>query len=313
VSAAVRDTQREGEIVRLLAADDTSLFHPCPTDSTCSYCKGDINEAAVLDWSFVDRAYCISLESRPDRTAAAAAEFHRVGLCRRVLFYRPAKHPKSTKQGIWTSHRAVAAHARRRGSKRTLIMEDDVLFSRRLGPASLERAQRALDLLPPHWTIFFLGHWPLWAYFAKPGILRTGSVCAHAYIASPLLLEWLHHHPSAKEKVQKTPKVIGSGIDAAYARLEAAYALFPMIAIQSGSKSDNVKHRGTRKKRRLRHLIRYSRYRERLLSRLLRPNEFLVVAFSPLMFAVRRAALMARGAHRVPLAAEPQVTRSLPR
>jgi len=75
--------------------------------------------------------------------------------------------------------------------------------------------------------------------------------------------------------------------NAAYARLDAAYALFAMIAIQSASKSDNMRHDPTNKKRKLRHLIHRSRHREWLLSHLMRPNELLIIMMSPLFFALR--------------------------
>ena len=270
---------------------DVAVFHPCPVDPACPYCSGSFNvkSDAAFDWSFLDGAYCISLVSREDRSASAAAQFHRLGLCRHLLFYRPIKHPKSAKHGIWESHRAVAEHARQRGCKRTLIMEDDVLFSRRLQPRKLRAIARALDRLPPDWMIFFLGHWPLWAYFVRPNVLRTGSACAHAYIASPRLLQWLRDHPYGAPDVQKAPRVVGAGIDSAYARLEAAYALFPMIAIQSASESDNMKDPSKTKKQRLRHLIRHSKHREWVLSHLMRPNELLIVMLSPLFFALRDA------------------------
>jgi len=275
---------------------DVTVFHPCPVDSACPYCSGSLTVKgdAAFDWSFLDGVYCISLRSREDRAASAAGQFHRVGLCRHVLFYRPIKHPKSAKRGIWESHRVVGAHARQRGSARTLIMEDDVLFSRLLRPRTVRAIARALGSLPPDWMIFFLGHWPLWAYFVKPNVLRTGSACAHAYIANSRLLGWLEEHPYDSPGIRKAPRVVGAGIDAAYARLEAAYALFPMIAIQSASKSDNMRHDPTNKKRKLRHLIRRSRHREWLLSHLMRPNEFLIVLLSPLILGLRGALYLGR-------------------
>jgi hypothetical protein len=65
--------------------------------------------------------------------------------------------------------------------------------------------------------------------------------------------------------------------------LPGTYALFPMIATQSVSRSDNfaVNHK---KNTRLKHLITHSRYREWLLSKLMRPFEALVVLLSPLFF-----------------------------
>ncbi len=71
------------------------VYHPCPAHPCCPHCNGASAAADGLDWSFLDAAYCISLKTRADRGAQAAAEFHRVGLCRRVTFYRPDKHPRN--------------------------------------------------------------------------------------------------------------------------------------------------------------------------------------------------------------------------
>jgi hypothetical protein len=274
---------------RLLAVSqlrDAAVFHPCPVDPACPYCTGSVNveSAGAFDWSFLDGVYCISLQSREDRAASAAAEFHRVGLCRHVLFYRPVQHPHSRCIGIWDSHRAVGLHALQRGCGRTLIAEDDVLFHRHLRPQRVRAIGRALDILPSDWMIFFLGHWPLWAYFVRPNVLRTGSACAHGYIASLRLLRWLHDHPHGSPDV-KLARIAGAGIDAAYARLPATYALFPMVALQSASRSDHLTFDPKKPKRKLKHFITRSRKRERLLSNLMRPNEIAIAMLSPLFFA----------------------------
>jgi len=267
------------------ATAGTATFHPCPSDPACPYCNGTIEPQRALDWSFLDGAYCISLKSREDRARSAAAEFHRVGLCRQVMFYRPDKHPVKGIIGSWESHRAVGEHALQRGCGTTLIMEDDVCFSSPLRPGRLRSAARALGGLPPDWTIFFLGHWPVWAYFVRHNVLRTGSACAHAYIVSPRLLRWLHDHPWGSPDVGKL-RLVGKALDSAYAKLPGTYALFPMIATQRVSKSDNFNFR-PKKNRKLKHLVTHSRHRELLLSKLMRPAEIIVATLSPLFFIAR--------------------------
>ena len=266
-------------------AREEPVFHACPTDPSCPYCNGTIGDAEALDWSFLDGVYCISLQSREDRVINVAAQFHKVGLCRQVLFYRPLRHPGRGYIGSWESHRAVAGHARERGYQTTLIFEDDVQFVRRLSPRSVRAIGRAIERLPPDWMIFFLGHWPLWAYFVRPNVLRTSSGCAHAYIVSPRLLRWLHEHPWGTPGIAKR-RLIGKALDSAYAMLPATYALFPMIATQSISRSDNftVSHK---KNTKLKHIVTHSRYREWFLSELMRPGEAIVVLLSPLSFIVQ--------------------------
>jgi glycosyl transferase, family 25 len=272
--------QAQEEPEPVAAVTDEPVFHPCPPDPSCPYCNGSIDPAQALDWSFLDGVYCISLKSREDRALAVAAQFHTVGLCRQLLFYRPLRHPGRGYIGSWESHRAVAEHARQRGCNTTLIFEDDVQFVRRLSPRSVRAIGRAIGRLPRDWMIFFLGHWPLWAYFVRPNVLRTSSGCAHAYIVSPRLLSWLHEHPWGTPGIEKR-RLIGKALDSAYARLPATYALFPMIATQSVSRSDNFAV-SRKKNTKLKHIITHSRHREWFLARLMRPFEAITVLLSPL-------------------------------
>ncbi len=269
------------------------VYHLCPVDPSCPYCTGSSDQTRrALDWSFLDAAYCISLKARDDRAAEAAAEFHKIGLCQRVTFYRPDKHPRNGFIGSWTSHRDVALDALKRGCERTLICEDDVLFTRRIRPATLTAIERALRSLPPDWMIFYLGHWPLAAYFVRHNVLRTSSGCSHAYIASPRLLRWLSDHPWGSPGLQFS-RIAGKGVDSAYAKLPATYALFPMLAIQRVSPSDNFEDPSSRKKpkkRKLKHLVTRSPHRELLLSKLMRPFEMVVALLSPAFFVAERVA-----------------------
>ncbi len=275
-------------------ADVAPLFHPCPRDPACPHCMGDEARAQpLLDWSFLDGIYCISLQSRGDRSASAAAQFHRLGLCRRVTFYRPLKHPTKPVIGIWESHRAVAMHAQAHKQSTILILEDDVLFVARVRPRTVHAIARGVRGLPPDWMIFYLGHMARWAYFVRPRVLRVSSTAAHAYIASPRLLRWLRDHPFGTPGIAYV-QIAGHGIDSAYARLPGAYAFFPLVATQSGSPSDYRIGRSKKTKRKkLRHLFSRSRHRELIISNVLRPNQYLMVAVSPglLLFRYMRSAI----------------------
>ena len=251
--------------------------------------EGDVPAQPGFDWSFLDGIYCISLQSRDDRTASAAAQFHRLGLCRRVVFYRPLKHPTRTVIGIWESHRAVAVRALAHEQGTVLILEDDVLFGERVRPRTIDAIAGALRGLPPDWMIFYLGHMARWAYFVRPRVLRVSSTAAHAYIASPRLLQWLRDHPFGTPGIAHV-RIAGNGINSAYARLPAAYAFFPLVATQSGSPSDFRIGRSERPKcRKLRHLFSRSRHRERIISNVLRPNQYLIVAVFPMILLFQSA------------------------
>lgn len=262
-------------------------LHPCPPREDCPYCQGTVPPEQALDWSFLDAVYCISLKSRDDRVELVSGEFHRVGLCRRVMFWRPVKHPVKGTIGSWESHQAVAALARRQGASSALIFEDDVHFVGRITPRRVRAIARAMELLPPDWHIFYLGHWPLWCYFVRHNVLRTSSACAHAYVASPRLLEWLSRHPYASREGLDMFTLVGHQLDAAYARLPGSYALFPMIATQSVSRSDNFVT-SARPKKKVKHLVSRSSGREWLLSNLMRPAEAIAVVCSPITWVVQR-------------------------
>lgn len=270
--------------------ETAGVFHPVPIDQHCPHCVGGDRPrdlaVGVADWSFADAVYCISLQERDDRMARAAAEFHRTGLCRRVLFHRPTRHPTRAIAGIWEAHRTAARHARARGAERVLVLEDDVRFTGRITGTRLAEVRAALARLPADWTLFFLGHWPLRARFYTADILHTRSACAHAYLASPRLLRWLDAHPFADQRAP-LDKRAGAGIDAAYARLDSAYAYFPMLAIQAILGSDHMDEK-IRKRRikRLRHLVSRTRLGEYLLSWLMRPNEFLIAGIGAIAGAI---------------------------
>ena len=75
--------------------------------------------------------------------------------------------------------------------------------------------------------------------------------------------------------------------------LPAAYALFPMLAIQRVSRSDNFDDppiRKSKRKKRLKHLVTRSAHREVLLSKLMRPFEMVVALLSPAFFLAGRVA-----------------------
>jgi GR25 family glycosyltransferase involved in LPS biosynthesis len=261
---------------------DGAIFHPCPPDPACPYCNGSITSDKALDWSFLDGVYCISLKIRDDRAQSVAKEFHQTGLCQKVTFYRPEKHPEHGIIGSWESHRAVGVDALHKHLERTLICEDDVVFSRNLRPSKLKAIKRAVEELPSDWMIFYLGHWPLWAYFVKHNVLRTSSACAHAYIISPRLAKWLNEHPWGAQGIEKRD-LVGRALDAYYAKLPGVFALFPMIATQSVSVSDNFNYK-PKKIKKLKHVVTHSKHRDLLLSKLMRPFEFIVVALSPVFY-----------------------------
>jgi len=276
-------------------------FHRCPADPACTYCGRIVNAAERdrLDWSFVDAVYCISLETRPDRAAHAMRELHRVGLCRQAVFYRPPLMPFRARRNIWASHRAVALHARARDLQRVLILEDDVTFSFRNGARTLRKVAESSRRLPVDWMGFYLGHWPLRGHFVHASILRSASLCTHAYIASERLIQWLcdNSYENARPRDRSLRRFLGgAGIDAAYSRLAGMYAFFPMVAFQNEDPGDH-ELKGSRAQRSWIYALRL-RLRETLLLRHMRTAERVAVATSPIDWVVTRLRARARSGSR---------------
>jgi GR25 family glycosyltransferase involved in LPS biosynthesis len=215
------------------------------------------------------------LREREDRARAAAEEFHRLGLCRKVLFYRPSRHQTNPIAGIWESHRTVLSHALEHGYRSALVLEDDVLFSRWFGARTSRRLNRVIRQLPADWNLFYLGHWPMRMRFISLNLVSTSSACTHAYVASDRLMRLISERPYVEQA--PTPGV-GRGIDSVFLKLPGAYAFFPMVVTQSTSPSDHIPERQKRKIRRVHHIVTKTRAREWLLSKLMRPAE-LVQAF----------------------------------
>jgi hypothetical protein len=204
-----------------------AYFAALAHEEACDYCAGRRRASALAP--DLDAIYCISLQEQPHRTAEAAAQFHALGLCREVLFYRPVRG-READRAIWDSHRTVARDAVAKGFARILVLEDDVLFTRPR-EALARRVTAAVRALPSTWWGLYLGHVPIQAYFLRPGLLRARSGCTHAYVANAPLLAWL---AATAPKSPQAPMWhwIGQSIDAAMSSLPEMYALFPMVAVQ---------------------------------------------------------------------------------
>lgn len=274
-----------------------AYFHECPIDPGCAFCVDRERTERANAWSFIDAAYCISLQEREDRARTVMTEMHRVGLCRKVRFYRPRRHDGHPWVGIWYSHRDVARHALAEGATNALILEDDVRFSRFVGPRRIRAVARAFRRLPTDWRVFYLGHWPLRARFVRRDTIATTSACTHAYVAGRPMLTWLSEStPQRVSLSHRWASVVGRGLDAAFAQLPGTYAYFPMLAVQSTSPSDHVRPKNRGRVRHLRHLLTRTRARDYLMSTLMRPNELLVFARSWARAAVESLALGQRHA-----------------
>jgi hypothetical protein len=226
---------------------------------------------------YFDAIYCISLKEQPQRAADAEQRLRRQGLAERLIFYRPARGTH-TPRAVWTSHRAVAAHALDHGHKRILILEDDVRFC--VDRAALQnRLAAGLRSLPENWWGCYLGHLALQMYFRGPHLVRVRAACAHAYIANTPLLHWLADNEPMNPEI-RVCRAIGASIDAAFANLPDMYALFPLVAVQGFSGDHRIDPRVDAGGKR-RSLLDPSRLRPLVLFHGMRAAETLALLLSP--------------------------------
>lgn len=182
-----------------------------------------------MGWNFFDSVYCISLDIREDRRSQAIAQFKSVGLEGRVEFFIVKKHQKNSEQGIYESHMTCIQKGLAKGSKHILIFEDDIIFH----GFSHHYLTNCVNFLStyPSWNIFFFGC--LVDGIQKtiyPSILKIKYRClAHAYAIN---------RPFA-ESISKLAWNGTSFDDLITSFNEEMYMIYPTVAFQSNSISDN--------------------------------------------------------------------------
>lgn len=183
------------------------------------------------DWSFFDRAYCISLEQRTDRRNEAMRQFARVGLAGKVEFLIVEKHQTDCEQGIYESHLRCMARGVESGAERILIFEDDVVFDR-FSPELLKNITRFLQENDT-WQAFFFGCMVKKCQkTAYPSVIRIGyRSLAHAYVMQREFAEdMVRHHPWQNIAFDDFLRDLDS---------RRMYAVYPSFAFQSDAPSDN--------------------------------------------------------------------------
>jgi len=122
---------------------------------SAGYFAADCSQKESDPWSFFDKIYCISIDTRIDRRTEAKKQFADVGLLERVEFVIVKKHPENQEQGIFQSHIKCLEKGLQAGAQNILIFEDDVLI-KNFQPQVLLDAQTFLNHTQ-NWDGFFLG------------------------------------------------------------------------------------------------------------------------------------------------------------
>lgn len=172
--------------------------------------------------SFVDKIYCINLDSRVDRWKSVTDQFEQVGLLEHVTRVS-AIVEDDPREGCLKSHIHCVADAMRNNCKNILIFEDDVYFLQ-FSPELLSGVLQYLEQ-DQRWDLFYLGGNVMYpARFVRKHLFRSRFFSTHAYIINS----------RAFEKVLEA----AIPIDKWYAWNTRSYGLYPMIATQAETYSD---------------------------------------------------------------------------
>jgi hypothetical protein len=182
-----------------------------------------------LGWTFFDKIYCITLDSRPDRMREAKNQFALAGLDQRVEFIVVIKDEENPERGIYQSHLRCLALGLEAGAQHILVFEDDVFFR----GCSEERLHQACGFLQKTgiWDAFFLGCLTSGSRRTdQEAVVQVRYRClSHAYAVNRAFAERI-----VREQWRGIP------FDGLLQSCEARYfALRPMCAFQRLTSSDN--------------------------------------------------------------------------
>ncbi len=180
-------------------------------------------------WTFFDKIYCISIDTRIDRRTEAKKQFALCGLENRAEFVIVQKHPVNQEQGIFESHIYCLKKGLEARARHILIFEDDI-FIKNFHPESLSSALQFLGQTS-HWEAFFLG-----AISSNSMKTTNKNIVAIRYRC--LAHAYCLHHDFARH-ISTLP---WSGIpfdNLLQQQCKKGFALSPMIAFQSSATTDN--------------------------------------------------------------------------
>lgn len=193
-------------------------------------------------WQTIGQAYCISLVTRQDRTNQAVLQFKRVGLENHIHIQRFTADPTNSERGIYQSHQSCLHLGLQDNARTIAVFEDDITF-RAFSPKRLEQIIHFLDS-ETQWDVLFLGCFVKSSWGTQhPGIRGIRYQCtAHGYIMSP---DFARRIAALPWEGKAYDDVLRDLPDTRY------FALYPAIAYQSDSPSDNAKTRKIDRMRRL--------------------------------------------------------------
>ncbi len=188
----------------------------------------------TADWHPIDKAYCISVDERTDRRKEARDQFAKVGLLEKIEFVVVPKHPTDCEQGIYESHLICMRKGIEAGARHILIFEDDICFDG-YDPALMARCA---DFMAVHtqWRMLFLGCMVKSSRATDhPSVRRIRyRSLTHAYVIQRAFAEEIvEHHTWHQIPYDDFLRDLED---------DQFYAVYPMFAFQSNSRSDNMRY-----------------------------------------------------------------------
>ena len=187
-------------------------------------------DSLLNQWAFFDKIYCISLEQRTDRRSKVRRQFSKVGLLDRVEFVIVRKHQSNCEQGIYESHMASIKLGIQADADNIVIFEDDIFFE----GFSPDKLKQCIDFLAAHpeWDVLFFG-------CLVSGSQKTDNKTVLKVKYRSLAHAYALNRKFAEVLVQKPFQNIA--FDTLLGALnENCYAMYPAIAFQSDSATDNA-------------------------------------------------------------------------
>jgi GR25 family glycosyltransferase involved in LPS biosynthesis len=177
--------------------------------------------------------YCINIEKRTDRKAAAQKVFSALKI-ENVEFLKVVRDETNGERGCYNEHQRCMQKALAAGSDKCVIFEDDIAVLHKPSDVVCEEVFSFLET-NKKWDLMFLGSFPN-IYFgvsAKvegfPNIKQVHSQHAHAYVVSRRFMEFFVNLPY---------EAFACPVDVLYGVSNKAFAVFPTFFYQTESPSD---------------------------------------------------------------------------
>jgi len=203
-------------------------------DRTHSRMKAD---QADNPFDFFEAIYCLNLDQRPDRWAAALRRLCRLKIAHRVERFAAISTPDNHHVGCARSWRVMIATARNRGLRNFLGLEDDAVFLDDTREV-LRRGLAELEGLP--WDLLYLGGAAWQPPVEIPGheVLRTprSLTCTHGLAVNHTAYDRLLSDIPEADRIGEwitaytaIDQYLAQRVDTGYYR---AYVLNPRVATQ---------------------------------------------------------------------------------